>query len=103
MAYTSANFLLVTVYTAMSFNIQSVSYVDNREFFGDDSATSLEPLGHQSSAYFKVDNIARTVAYVLSHWLNNGLLVSPVSILSAQMPNGARSSRSYIVSGLCFP
>ena len=102
-AHTCAIFSLVTVYTAMSFNIQSVSYVDNREFPGVDDAAPPGPLGHQVSAYLKADNVARTAAYVLSNWLTDGFLVSPEPMLSAQVPNVARSARSYIVSGLFFP
>jgi hypothetical protein len=78
-AHTSAVFSLVTVYTAISFNILSVSHVNNREFPGADAAAPPGPLGHQFHSYSEAENVVRTLAYVLSGLLADGLLVSPVS------------------------
>jgi hypothetical protein len=98
-AHTSAIFSLVTVYMAISFNILSVSYVDNREFPGADAAAPPGPLGHQFYTDFEAENVVRTLAYVLSSLLADGLLVRLLLESIAQVLNGDHCSQSYIVSG----
>jgi len=72
-AYTVVMFSFVTVYTGVTLHIQSISFIDNREFtylgmlFG--------PLGYQSTIRRTVLGMFPTIMFVLNYWLADGLLV----------------------------
>ena len=51
-AYTVTTLSFVTIFTAMNLDIQSISYIDNREFPGND-ALPPGPLGYQYLIYSK--------------------------------------------------
>ena len=76
-SYTAAMFSLATVQTALSLDIQSISYIDNREFPGvEDLQIPPGPFGYQWFISPDVINIVPSVVFALSNWLADGLLVS---------------------------
>ena len=68
-SYTVAMFSLVTVGTAAQFDVQSISYIDNRGYHAG-------PLGYQLAIYSEAINVIQNVAFALSNWLADGFLVS---------------------------
>ena len=74
-AYTMATFSFVTIFTTLSLDIQSISYVDNREFPGND-ALPPGPLGYQYLIYSKAISITPNLMFLLNNWLADALLVS---------------------------
>lgn len=79
-AHTVVMFSFVTVYTATSLDLQSISYIDNREFPGVDGLLPPGPLGYQLFIYSKAINIVPNVMVLLNNWLADGLLVKFVLI-----------------------
>ena len=77
-AYTTAMFSFVTVYTTMTLDLQSISYIDNRGFF-DDVVRAPGPLGYQTLVFSDAINIVPNTMFLLNNWLADGLLVSSVS------------------------
>jgi len=69
-------FLFVTVYIATSLDIQSLSFVDNREFPPDPPLSG--PLGYQNSIRPKPLGIIPNLMFLLNYLLADGLLVSPL-------------------------
>ena len=74
-SYTAVMFSLATVQTALSLDIQSISYIDNRAFSGE-GVIEPGPLGYQVTIVTDPLTIVPTAALVLSNWLADGLLVS---------------------------
>ena len=59
----------------MSLDLQSVSYIDNREFPGAD-ALPHGPYGYEGAVYAKAINLVPNVMFLLINWLADGVLVS---------------------------
>jgi hypothetical protein len=78
-AHTAAMFSFVTIFTAINLDIQSISYIDNREFPGDSSMFPPGPLGYQIFIYSKAISVVPTIMFHLNTCLADGLLVSHVS------------------------
>ena len=75
-SHTTVMFSLLTVQTAVALHVQSISYIDNREFPGTKGVSSLGPIG-----YTVLDNhgalvIVPATMFFLNGWLADGLLVS---------------------------
>ena len=79
-AHTIAMFLFVTVYTGMSFNIQSISFIDNRNFPGAADGTPPGPVGYRSFIHSKAIGIAPTPMLLINNWLADGLWVRCVQL-----------------------
>ena len=75
--YTAAMFSLATVHTAMNLHLQSISYIDNREFPAE-NGSNPGPIGYFESLYSDAINVIPNAAFCLSNWLADGLLVSPL-------------------------
>ena len=75
-AHTVAMFSIVTTNTAMSLHVQSLSYIDNREFPGTYGALDPGPLGYQLLIYSRPINAVPYIMFFLNNWLADGLLVS---------------------------
>ena len=75
-AHTGAMFLFVTIYVAMSFNIQSIAFVDNRNFPGAAGEVPPGPVGFQFFLHSKAIGIAPTPMVLINNWLADGLWVS---------------------------
>jgi len=71
--YTVLMFSFVTVYTGITLHIQSVSFIDEREFTY--LGIMFGPLGYQSTIRRTVLGMFTTVMFVLNYWLADGLLV----------------------------
>ena len=99
-AHTVAMFSAVTVYTAMSLNILSDCYIDNREFPGVDGVLPPGPSGYRFLIYSGVISLVPNVMFLLNNWLADGLLVSLVANSVVRVSNSDRSSSS-IVATLC--
>jgi len=72
--YTTVTFSFVTIFTALNLDIQSISYIDDREFPGND-ALPPGPLGYQYLIYSKPISIAANLMFLLNNWLADGLLL----------------------------
>lgn len=75
-AYVTAMFSFATIYTGMSLDIQSISYVDYREFSGDDGVGDPGPLGYQTLVFSDAINVVPNTMFLLNNWLADGFLVS---------------------------
>ena len=76
-SYTVVMFLLVTVGTVMQLNVQSISYIDNREFPGVKGVLHPGPIGYQGSDHAKMVTVIQDIVFILNNWLADGCLVSP--------------------------
>lgn len=74
-AHAVAMFSLVTIYTAFTLNIQSISYIDNRDFPGVGDLLPPGPVGYQFLIYSKPMGIVPNAMFILNNWLADGLLV----------------------------
>lgn len=75
LSYTVVMFSFVTVFTAMNLNIQSISYIDNREFPGVEGVLPPGPLGYQWFIYSKAITIVPNFMFLLNNWMADGFLV----------------------------
>ena len=73
--YCMATFSFVTIYTAMNLSLQSISYINNREFPGNDQAPPGS-LGYQWLIHNSGLSIVPNFMFMLNNWLADGLLVS---------------------------
>lgn len=73
-AHTFFMFSFVTIYTAASLALQSISYIDNREFPGG-GGSPPGPLGYQLSNGFLGISVVQSVVFFLNGWLADGLLL----------------------------
>jgi hypothetical protein len=98
-AHTAAMFSFLTIYTAMNLNIQSLSFIDNREFAGTSADVVIPhgPIGYQWFIRSHSIGIAPTPMLMLVSWLADGLLVS-VSKPTAQVSSADNSSSSIAAS-----
>jgi hypothetical protein len=96
-----AMFSFVTIFTATNLDIQSNSYIDNREFPGV-CVLPLGPLRYQSLTYSGAIVVCRSLMFLLNSWLADGLLVSFVLNSTDQVSYAGRP-RSFIVSTLSIP
>ena len=83
--YTTVMFSLATVHTAMNLHLQSISYIDNREYPAGDG-TNPGPIGYFESLYSNVINVVPNVAFSLSNWLADGLLVGFLFDAASNLP-----------------
>ena len=92
-AYTAISFSFVTIFTAANLDIQSISYIDNREFPGTDQQPP-GPLGYQYLIYSAPLSIVGNLMFVLNNWLADGLLASSAyySIFGPPITNNFCSS-----------
>ena len=75
--YTTLMFAFATIFTAMNLDIQSISYIDNREYAGDDNKSLPPgPLGYQYLIYSRAISVVPNLMFLLNNWLADGLLVS---------------------------
>ena len=74
-SYTVAIFSVVTIQTAMDLDLQSISFIDNREFPGSDLSPP-GPIGYQPFISKEALSIIPNALFTLSNWMADGLLVS---------------------------
>ena len=78
-AYTAATVLFVTIFTVTTLCMQSLSYIEDREFFNTNDFLPPGPLGYFGFSYSDAINVVPNIMFYLNTWLINGLLVSLVS------------------------
>lgn len=96
-AHTVAMFSFVTIYNSMSFDLQSNSYINDREYPGQENAIPPGPIGYQELLSSNVDNVVPNIMFLLNSWLADGLLVSSISNSVFRSLNAALSSSSIVV------
>lgn len=97
LVHTGAMFTFLTILIATLLDLQSVSYIDNRAFPGADGAPWAGPVAYQLFIYSKPISVAPVIMFLLNNWLADGLLVSAMLNLVAQLLNAAPSSSSTVV------
>ena len=68
-------FSLVTIGTVMQLNVQSISYIDSREFPGVKGVLHPGPIGYQGSVQAKTITVVQDIVFILNNWLADGCLV----------------------------
>ena len=100
-SYTAVMFSLATVNIAMNFHIQSISYIDDRDFPGVEGELPPGPYGYSESIYLDAVNIVPNAAFSLNNWLADGFLVSSsfdgVFITEVSNPDSPQLYRCYVV------
>lgn len=76
--HTVAMFSFLTILIALLLDIQSISYIDNREFAGASGAPWAGPLSYQLLIYDKAISVVPIIMFLLNNWLADGLLVCPL-------------------------
>lgn len=104
--HTAAMFSFVTVYTAMYLNLQSISFIDNREYTGLNDDLAPGPIGYQQLIYNKPIAFFAHIMFMLNTWLADGLLVSSPLHAVVQASDEDRSSgqlyRCYIIYSMKY-
>lgn len=101
-AHTVAMFSFATINSAMTLDIQSISYIDNREFSGGDYVSLPGPFGYQFFIFSEAINGVPNIMFFLNQWLADGLLVSSVPKSIIQVSDVSYSSSSTVAT-LSFP
>jgi hypothetical protein len=86
-AHTTAMFSFVTIFTVTTLDIRSISYIDNRDFPGEDGVFPPGPVGYLFLTYSNAISITPKVMFLLNNSLADGLLVSYMSNPTAQVFN----------------
>ena len=73
-SYTMVMFSVVTVLIAVNLDVQSISFIDNREFTNPNGTLS-GPLGYQSWMRSDALRVIPNLMFLLNNWLADGLLV----------------------------
>ena len=102
-SYTVAMSLLVTIGTATQLDVQSISYIDNRQFPGVKGVLPPGPTGYQSLITTEAITVIENVPFVLNNWLAEGLLVSALLMLYSFTHVVNADSFSFIVATLSTP
>ena len=91
-------FLLATVGTVTQLDVQSLSYIDTRQFPGAGGVFVPGPLGYQELIATNAIVVIENLVFVLSDWLADGFLVSSFNAVFAY-PGG--SPTPLVLSLLC--
>ena len=75
-AYTTVMFSFVTIYTAMGLDVQSISFIDNRNVPLIDGSLTSGPIGYQSLIESEAIHVVPDIIFLLNDLLSDGLLVS---------------------------
>jgi hypothetical protein len=94
--HTVVTFSFVTIYTGVFLDLQSISWIDNREFPGSDIIPP-GPVGYQFHILHEGISVVPAVMTLMNNWLGDGLLVSPVFDAVAQITDAGGSSSSIAV------
>ena len=93
--HTALMFSIVTVYHADNLGLQSLSYVNNREYPGDNDGFP-GPFNYQYIIYNKPIAVTPPIMFILNYWLADGLLVSSAPNIVAEASNVSCSSSSIV-------
>ena len=93
--HTAVMFSVATVYNADNLALQSLSYINNREYPGDNDGYP-GPFNYQYIIYNKPIAVVPAIMFILNYWLADGLLVSSVLNPVGQVYNASCSSSSIV-------
>ena len=82
-SYTMVMFSFATVFTGINLNVESISYINNREFPGGEGVLPPGPLGYQWFIRPMVLSIISNLTSLLNYWLADGLLVRPLAVATS--------------------
>ena len=102
-SYTAAMFSIVTVLTAVGIDVQSISYVDNREYPGIEGVIPPGSNGYQLFISREALSVIPNVMFFSNSWLADGLLVSSSSMLLSLIQVSNAGFSSFIVATLSTP
>ena len=94
--YAVAMFIIVTIFTATNLDLQSISYIDNREFSGNSDQPTPGPIGYQLLINSKGISVVSSAMFILNQWLADGLLVGFLLESMIQISNVGCSSSSIV-------
>lgn len=94
-AYVVLMFSLVTVYTTANLDLQSISYIDNREFPGLNDGLP-GPFNYEYLIYYKPISLVSPIMFISNYWLADGLLVNALSNSAAPTSDATHSSSSTV-------
>ena len=80
-SYTTVMFLIATVVLGMGFDLESNSYINNREFPGVTDVLGPGPLGYQRFIFSGKFMAVSNSMFFLNGWLADGLLVNSLFFL----------------------
>lgn len=89
-------FSLVTIHTGMSLHLQSISFIDNRDFPGVDKSTLTGPIVFQALSQADPIRVVPDVVFLLNNLLADGLLVSSASSSVTLVSNVSRTPSSIV-------
>ena len=96
--YIIAMFSIVTVFTAANLALQSISYIDNREYSGVNGMSLSGPCGYRKFIYSGAGGVILHLMFLLNGWLADGLLVGSLfDTTFTHQGSNPGSSRSSIV------
>ena len=101
-AHTAAMFLFVTIYTSMYLNLQSISFIDNREYSGANGGLPPGPLGYQHLIYNRAVSVVPHLMFMLNTWLADSLLVSILGNVVPRESNAVAISALPLLRYLCY-
>ena len=84
-SYTVAMFSFSTVLTGMSLHIQSLAFIDNRDYPGTEGIPP-GPLGYGASIYQTALSLTPSIMFFMTYWLADGLLVGSLFGLASTHP-----------------
>lgn len=98
--YIIAMFSIVTVFTAANLALQSISYIDNREYSGVNGMSLSGPCGYRKFIYSGAGGIILHLMFLLNGWLADGLLVGSLfdTTFTHQGSNPGSSCSSIVVT-----
>ena len=75
-SYTVAMFSSLTVHNAVVFKIESICFINNRNFPGGDGGLPPGPIGYQMFTDSGALDLIAYITFFFNGWLADGLLVS---------------------------
>ena len=85
-SYTMLMFSVETVLTGIQLHIQSISFIDNREYPGVEGVHPPGPLGYQEFIRPEALSIVSNLMFYLNNWLADGLLVGSLFDVASGRP-----------------
>ena len=101
-AHTVAMFTFATIATAINLEVQSICYIDNREFPGIDDTLPPGAIAYQQLIHSNAISVVPSTMLFLNTSLSDGLLVSSVLKLVVWVSYAGNFSSS-IVAGSFMP
>ena len=98
--HTALMFFIVTISTGLGLNLQSMAYIDGREFRGGGEFPP-GPMGYKLLIYAKAISLVPNITFYMNQWLADGLLVS--FMLNSKMSLTCRTTPSSTVVTLSIP